>query len=185
MNSRSWSSLPRELTDRIFRRNNINPKDLARCSLVCTTWRLVIGKSSLAVCLRLVEQVFLFLSQIVKNKNKKLCYRINDQLCCYFLDLTADIWGKNFSLMRTAKTGGTRRIVWDYKNFQTETFKGCKAELVDSLFHWEAIMIGPKDTPYADGVFLLKIYLSASHSFQPPRVKFLTKVKLTAFSSLC
>lgn len=37
-------------------------------------------------------------------------------------------------------------------------------------------MIGPKDTPYADGVFLLKIYLSHYHPFQPPEVKFLTKV---------
>ncbi|XP_050246801.1 ubiquitin-conjugating enzyme E2 11-like isoform X8 [Quercus robur] len=130
MDSCSWSNLPRELTDRVFRRNNINSKDLTRCSLVCTTWRLVI----------------------------------------------ADIWGKNFSLLRTANTGATRRIVWDYKNFHIETFKGCKAELVDSLFHWEAIMIGPKDTPYADGVFLLKIYLSPGHPFQHPKVKFLTKV---------
>ncbi|KAM3744145.1 hypothetical protein ACB098_06G030000 [Castanea mollissima] len=130
MDSCSWSNLPRELTDRIFRRNRINSKDLARCSLVCTTWRLVI----------------------------------------------ADIWGKNFSLLRTANTRVTRRIVWDYKNFQIETFKGCKVELVDSLFHWEAIMIGPKDTPYADGVFLLKICLSENHSLQPPKVKFLTKV---------
>ncbi|KAK7850748.1 ubiquitin-conjugating enzyme e2-17 kda [Quercus suber] len=129
MDSCLWSNLPGELTDRVFRRNNINSKDLARCSLVCTTWRLVI----------------------------------------------ADIWGKNFSLLRTANTRATRRIVWDYKNFQIETFKGCKAELVDSLFHWEAIMIGPKDTPYADGVFLLKIYLSHDHPFQPPEVKFLTK----------
>ncbi|XP_050246800.1 ubiquitin-conjugating enzyme E2 5B-like isoform X7 [Quercus robur] len=124
MDSCSWSNLPRELTDRVFRRNNINSKDLTRCSLVCTTWRLVI----------------------------------------------ADIWGKNFSLLRTANTGATRRIVWDYKNFHIETFKGCKAELVDSLFHWEAIMIGPKDTPYADGVFLLKIYLSPGHPFQHPKV---------------
>ena len=103
---------------------------------------------------------------------------------CYFLDLTADIWGKNFSLLRTANTSATRRIVRDYKIFQTETFKGCKAELVDSLFNWEAIMIGPKDTPYADGVFLLKIYLSQDHPFEPPVVRFLTKVILTAFTLL-
>ena len=88
MKSCSWSDLPRELTDRVFRRDNINSKDLARCSLVCTTWRLVIGKSSLAISLRFVEEVFLFFvtdyyyKKNKKNK-KKLCYRINDQLCCY------------------------------------------------------------------------------------------------------
>lgn len=82
MNSCSWSNLPRELTDRVFRRDNINSKDLARCSLVCTTWRLVIGKSSLAISLRFVEEVFLFFVTDYYKK-KKLCYRINDQLCCY------------------------------------------------------------------------------------------------------
>ena len=87
-------------------------------------------------------------------------------------------------MLRTANTSATRRIVRDYKIFQTETFKGCKAELVDSLFNWEAIMIGPKDTPYADGVFLLKIYLSQDHPFEPPVVRFLTKVILTAFTLL-
>lgn len=45
-------------------------------------------------------------------------------------------------------------------------------------------MIGPKDTPYADGVFLLKIYLSQDHPFEPPVVRFLTKVILTAFTLL-
>ena len=51
MAQRSWSDLPRDLIDRIFRRHmkiggkGIEPKDLARCSLVCTTWRGVIGNT--------------------------------------------------------------------------------------------------------------------------------------------
>ena len=38
----SWSNLPRELIDRIFRRP-MDSKDLARCTLVCTNWRNIIG----------------------------------------------------------------------------------------------------------------------------------------------
>ena len=38
----SWSNLPRELIDRIFRRP-MDSKDLARCTLVCTDWRNIIG----------------------------------------------------------------------------------------------------------------------------------------------
>ena len=48
MDSSSWSKLPRELMELIFRRS-MNTKDLGRCSLVCTTWRLLIGKSFLAI----------------------------------------------------------------------------------------------------------------------------------------
>ena len=51
MAQRSWADLPRDLIDRIFRRHlnirRIDPKDLARCSLVCTTWRCVIGNTLL------------------------------------------------------------------------------------------------------------------------------------------
>ncbi|GMY31143.1 ubiquitin-conjugating enzyme E2 11-like isoform X1 [Fagus crenata] len=129
MDSCSWSNLPRELIDRIFRRN-INPKDLARCSLVCTTWRFVI----------------------------------------------ADIWGKNLALLTSANTSVTRRIVMDFKNFQFDSPKGCKVGFAENLFHWEAIMIGPQDSPYADGVFLLNIHFSYRHPFQSPIVNFKTKV---------
>lgn len=72
----------------------------------------------------------------------------------------------------------------EYKNFQMETPKGCKVGFAENLSHWEAIMIGPQDSPYADGVFLLNIHFSNGHPFQSPIVNFKTKVILTAFPLL-
>jgi ubiquitin-protein ligase len=97
---------------------------------------------------------------------------------------TADIWGKELALLRSANTLVTRRIVRDFKNFQMESPKGCKVGFAEDIFHWEAIMIGPQDSPYADGVFLLNIDFSVGYPFKPPIVNFKTKVILTAFPLL-
>ncbi|GMY31144.1 ubiquitin-conjugating enzyme E2 11-like isoform X3 [Fagus crenata] len=57
-----------------------------------------------------------------------------------------------------------------------ESPKGCKVGFAEDIFHWEAIMIGPQDSPYADGVFLLNIDFSVGYPFKPPMVNFKTKV---------
>lgn len=62
--------------------------------------------------------------------------------------------------------------------------KGCKARLVENLFHWGAIMIGPQNSLYAGGVFLLNIHFSKKYPFEPPEITFQTKVILTAFPLL-
>ncbi|KAM3744146.1 hypothetical protein ACB098_06G030100 [Castanea mollissima] len=125
----SWSNLPRELIDRIFRRP-MDSKDLARCTLVCTNWRNII----------------------------------------------VDIWGKKLSLLRPAFKNPSRRILREYEKFQMDPPKGCKARLVENLFHWGAIMIGPQNSLYAGGVFLLNIHFSKKYPFEPPEITFQTKV---------
>jgi ubiquitin-protein ligase len=44
------------------------------------------------------------------------------------------------------------------------------------LFEWRAIIEGPPETPYSQGLFLLKITVPQSYPLEPPKVKFLTKV---------
>ena len=77
-----------------------------------------------------------------------------------------------------------RRILREYQYFQIDSPKGYKVRFVESLFHWEAIMIGPQTSPYAGGVFLLNIHFSDQHPFQAPNITFQTKVILTAFPLL-
>ena len=41
---------------------------------------------------------------------------------------------------------------------------------------WNAIIIGPEDTPYANGIFTVSIYFPDEYPMVPPKVKFNTRI---------
>ncbi|KAI1295898.1 Ubiquitin-conjugating enzyme E2 T [Mortierella claussenii] len=48
--------------------------------------------------------------------------------------------------------------------------------LDDNIVHLQAELAGPKDTPYAGGIFKLDIHIPERYPFEPPRCQFLTKI---------
>ena len=48
--------------------------------------------------------------------------------------------------------------------------------VADNIYHWQGTIIGPKKTPYSDGIFKLKIFFSDEYPMKPPQVTFITKI---------
>jgi ubiquitin-protein ligase len=46
----------------------------------------------------------------------------------------------------------------------------------DDIFEWECQLVGPQDSPYQGGLFLLKLEFPAQYPFKAPKLKFLTKM---------
>jgi len=46
----------------------------------------------------------------------------------------------------------------------------------ENIYEWQAIIIGPKDTPYEGGIFKLGIKIPDQYPFRPPKVTFETQI---------
>lgn len=48
----------------------------------------------------------------------------------------------------------------------------------DDLFHWEAVLKGPRDqsSPYAGGLWLLDLSIPQNYPLAPPKIKFVTPI---------
>jgi len=70
-----------------------------------------------------------------------------------------------------------RRLKREYKQIINDPPANCSGGPIDgNYYNWVASIMGPTETPFEGGVFMLKINFPPDYPFKQPKIKFTTSI---------
>ena len=82
-------------------------------------------------------------------------------------------------MLTKEKLAAMKYLKKEYDNLQNDPILslGCTVGLVNNdIFHWKITLLGPVDTPYAGGLFILTADFPDNYPNSKPEVKFVNKI---------